>query len=243
MHTLVLVHPFPLSAAVYEADREALRDRMRVLTPNMRGFDGEAPWNEGEVPTIDAMADDVAAHLDREGVRDRVVLGGHSMGGYVTLAFARRHPERLRGIVLADTRAEPDTEEQKKAREANIARAEEGDVGGLVDGLVDKLVGPDLAVRALVRSVALRQPPGALVGALRALRDRPDAHPGLSAIAVPALVLVGQDDAITPPSAAEMMHERIPSSKLVVIPHARHLSNLDQPEAFREAVASFVLAL
>lgn len=222
----VLLHAFPFSSEMYRADVAALSDRMRLFTPTMRAT------------SIDAMADDVAAFLDREGVREKVVVGGISMGGYVSLAFARRHAARLRGLVLADTRAEPDSDEARANRDAAIARVREGDLAGFVDGLLDKLVTP--LHRDEVRALAMKQPPDAVVDALHALRDRPDARPGLGAIAVPTLVLVGSEDAITPPGVAEAMAAAIPGAERLVIDGAAHLSNIDRPAEFQAALASFV---
>lgn len=222
----VLIHAFPFSGEMYRADVAALSDRMRVLTPTMRNT------------SIDGMADDVASYLDREGIREPVVVGGISMGGYVSLAFARRHAGRLRGLVLADTRAEPDSPEGRANRDAAIARVQGGDLAGFVDGLLEKLVRPEH--RAEVRALAMKQAPEAVVDALHALRDRPDARPGLADIRVPTLVLVGDQDALTPPPASEAMKAAIADAELVVIEGAAHLSNIDRPAAFREALATFV---
>lgn len=229
MATLVLLHAFPFSGAMYREDVAALSPHMRVLTPTMRGT------------SIDGMADAVAASLDREGVREPVVVGGISMGGYVSLAFARRHADRLRGLVLADTRAQPDSDEGRASRDAGIARVRGGDYAGFVEGMLDKLVLPEQ--REATRALAMQQAPADVVDALHALRDRPDARPGLSAIRVPTLVLVGDRDAITPRSDAEAMRAAIPNAELVVIEEAAHLTNLDRPAAFREAIASFVSRL
>jgi pimeloyl-ACP methyl ester carboxylesterase len=246
---LVLLHAFPLASEQWSADAEALASRgLRVIAPSMRGFGGTPPA-PGSL-SIDAMADDVAAILDALGVTEPVVLGGLSMGGYVTLAFARRHPERLRGLVLADTRAEPDGDEARANRDKAIARVEGGDVAGYVEGLLAVLLSPvtraerpDIVERA--REMAMRASASSLTTTLRALRDRPDARPGLSSIAVPVLAMAGADDTVTPPSAAQAMAAAIPGGRasVHVLPHAGHLSNLEQPAAFRDAVASFVARL
>ncbi len=226
MPPVVLLHAFPLSGEMYRADVAALSGRMRIVAPTMRST------------SIDGMADDVAAFLDREGIREPVVVGGISMGGYVSLAFARRHAGRLRGLVLADTRAEPDTPEARASRDAGIARVKGGDLAGFVDGLLDKLVLPEH--REEVRALAMKQPPEAVVDALEALRDRPDARPGLAAIRVPTLVVVGDRDVLTPPPHSEAMKSAIAGAELVVIEGAAHLSNIDRPSEFRAALASFV---
>lgn len=238
---LVFLHPFPFSAEAWSAEVAAFSKTMRVIAPSMRGFGG----SEGTVGSVDDMADDVAAILDARALTGPVVLGGLSMGGYVALAFARRHAARLRALVLADTRAEPDTEEGRAHRDKSIARVEAGDLSGFVDGLMDKLVGPTKKTRpsvvARVRSQALAAPPAAVVAALRALRDRPDARPGLAEIRVPSLVLVGEEDELTPPASSAALAAGIPGATLTTIPRAGHLSNLEDPEAFRAAIETFLM--
>ncbi len=241
---LVLLHPFPYSAEAWAYETDALSKRMRVVAPSMRGFGG----SEGTVGSVDAMADDVAAILDASGVAGTVVLGGLSMGGYVALAFARRHAKRVRALVLADTRAEPDTDEGRANRDKAIARIEGGDLAGFVDGLMDKLVGPTTrktrpAVVARVRAQALAAPPASVVAALKALRDRPDARPALAAIAVPTLIVVGEEDDLTPPASSAALASGIAGSTLTTIPRAGHLSNLEDPEAFRAALETFFARL
>ena len=245
---LVLLHPFPFTADVWSGQLEALSTRRRVLAPNLRGFGRTVPFDATTAPSVDAMADDVAALLDALELAGPIALGGLSMGGYVALAFARRHPRRLRALVLADTRAEPDDADGKEKRNASIARVESGDVPGFVDDMLGKLAGkttraerPDLVKQ--LREHMLRTPASTIAKALVALRDRPDARPQLGAIQVPALVLVGTEDVVTPPSSAEVMAEAIPRAMLVSIPGAGHLSNVEMPVAFDEAVERFLTAL
>lgn len=241
---VVLIHPFPLSDEAFAEDTVELSSVAEILTPSMRGFGGAAPFDEETPPSIDAMADDVARLLDERGI-DHAVVGGLSMGGYVSLAFARRHSRRLRGLILANTRAEPDSPEARLNRETAIARIAAGDVAGFVDGMLGKLLGPRTRkerpeVVDHVRRIAMTAPPSAFIDALRALRDRPDARPALSAIGVPTLVIAGRDDEITPVAAAETIHATIAGSSLVVLPDAGHLSNVDAPAAFRAAVREFL---
>lgn len=241
---LVLLHPFPYSADAWAAETDALSKRMRVIAPSMRGFGG----SEGAVTSVDEMADDVAAVLDTRGVAAPVVLGGLSMGGYVALAFARRHAKRLRALVLADTRAEPDTDEARANRDKGIERIEQGDLAGFIDGMMDKLVGSTTrktrpSVVARVRAQALAAPPASVIAALRALRDRPDARPALADIAVPTLVVVGEEDGLTPPASSAALTGAIRGATLTTIPRAGHLSNFEDPEAFRAALETFVARL
>lgn len=245
---LVLVHGFPLAADSWRADAEALATRMRVIAPSMRGFGG-SPSADLATLSIDTMADDVAAVLDALGVTEPVVMGGLSMGGYVALAFGRRHAARLRALVLADTRAEPDSDEARANRDKAIARVDGGDLSGFVDGLLGMILAPVTRaerpeIARAVRAMAMRAAPSSVTAALRALRDRPDARPGLSAISVPVLVVVGEEDALIPPPASRSMVAAMPErAALHVIAGAGHMSNLEQPEAFREAVAGFVASL
>lgn len=242
---VVLLHPYPLHAGTFEADAEALATSgLRALAPSMRGFGGSTLF-AGEAPSIDAMADDVAAVLDARGVRGPVVVCGISMGGYVALAFARRHASRLRGLVLADTRAEPDSDASKKSREGSIARVRGGDLAGYLESLLPVQLGettrrerPDVVDR--VRALTRDTDPRAIVQAQEALRDRPDARPGLASLRVPTSVLVGAEDTVTPPDVVRPLADAIAGASFDVVPGAAHFPNLEQPEAFRSAVVRLV---
>lgn len=238
---LVLVHGFPLDNEMWRPQVAALSGVARLVAVDLPGFGGTAP----AAFTVDSAADAVAARLDAEGVNGRVVVGGLSMGGYVAMAFARRHPDRLAGLILADTRAEADDEAGKKARDEMIALAREKGAAGVVEKMMPRLLGEATregrpAVADEVRRIAGRQPTEAVVFALEALRDRPDAGPGLGNVAVPTLVLVGEHDTLTPLTTAEAIGARVYGSEVVTIPGAGHLSNLENPEAFNAAVLAFL---
>lgn len=240
---VVLLHAFPLSRAMWRPQVEALQGECRLLVPDLRGFGGTSPF--AGAPSVEAMADDVATLLDALALREPVVLGGLSMGGYVALAFARRHPTRLRALILADTRAEPDTPEGKANRDQAIAFAQAHTATEFIDPMLPKLLGEETRrlrpeVGEEVRRIAAAQSPAAIVAALQALRDRPDARPGLGAIRVPALVVVGSDDTLTPLAVAQALANGIPGAHLVTIAAAGHLSNLEQPAAFNDTVRSFL---
>lgn len=238
---LVLIHGFPLDKEMWQPQAAALGDVARVIAVDLPGFGGSAP-----APfTIDSAADAVAARLDAEGVTGRAVVGGLSMGGYVAMAFARRHPGRLAGLILADTRAEPDDAAGKKGRDEMIALAESKGTAGVVEKMLPKLLAEAThagrpEVVGVVKRIAERQPAKAVVYALEALRDRPDAGPGLGNVAVPTLVLVGEHDAVTPLTMAKAIAARVYGSEVVTVPGAGHLSNLENPEAFTAAVRAFV---
>lgn len=243
---VVLLHAFPCSRAMFRPQREALADLGRLITPDLPGF-GDSPLPAG-TPGVEPMADAVAELLDRLGVRDKVILGGVSMGGYVALAFARKYGDRLAGLILADTRAEPDDDTARANRDKLIGFAATNPARAVIERLLPKLLGATTqasrpAVVEELKRLASAQRPAGIIAALQALRNRPDAGPGLASIRVPTLIVVGQEDTLTPPALSESMAARVAEAKLVVIDGAGHLSNLEQPQAFNAAVRAFVAGL
>jgi len=167
------------------------------------------------------------------------------MGGYVALAFARRHPEKLAGLILADTKAETDDDTGRANREKSIALTREQGVPALLEGMLPKMLCDDTretkpGVVKVVRAIAGRQSEEGVTAALAALRDRPDATPALGNVSANTLILVGEHDTITPPLAAASLGANIWGSKIVTVPGAAHLSNLENPEAFNVALREFL---
>jgi pimeloyl-ACP methyl ester carboxylesterase len=221
----------------------ALQDSYRVIAPDLRGFGGSVGFTE--TPSLDRMADDVAELLDELKIRERIVLGGLSMGGYTALAFARRHADRLRGLILADTKAEADDAEGKANRDRLIAFAAQHTARDVLEQMLAKLVGPATMAKhsevvESLRQIAANQTSAGVIGALQAMRDRPDSGPSLAAIAVPTLVIVGEQDTLTPPSLAESLTARIRGAKLVRIAGAGHVSNMENPAEFNAAGRAFL---
>jgi 3-oxoadipate enol-lactonase len=235
---LVLVHAFPMDARMWRGTAQALAERCRVITPDMRGFGG-SDLGTG-VHGIADMADDVAALLDILGI-ERATVGGLSMGGYVTLAFAARHRARLDGVILADTRAAADSDSVRAGRAAALESVEKEGVEAFVERQLGALLSPAAseAVRAQARAIGRQSKAGLLAG-IRALRDRPDRRGELGAIACPTLVVVGTDDKISPPAEMTEMAQAIPGARLVEIAGAGHLSNLERPSEFVAAVSDFI---
>ncbi len=243
---LVLLHAFPLARLMWRPQIEALSKGFRVIAPDLPGFGGTDPF--AGPPSIDGMADAVAEFLDALSVTERVALAGLSMGGYVALAFARKYPDRLRALILADTRAEPDDAAGKANRDKMIAFAGEHSAQDVIDQMLPKLLGGETlsgrpAVVADVRRIAGAQSTAGIIAALQALRDRPDAGPSLGKIDVPTLVIVGADDALTPPAMSQRLAGQIAEAGLVTIPGAGHLSNLERPDEFTDAVRQFLLSV
>lgn len=241
--TLVLLHAFPLDRHMWRPQLAALAGTARVIAPDLPGF-GKSPLPP-EPWSVDSAADAVAGLLDTLGLSGRVVVGGLSMGGYVAMAFARRFPERLAGLILADTRAEPDDAAAKGNRDKLIGVARSQGSGAIIDAMLPKLLGEETRskrpeVADGVRALGAKQNPEAVAAALAALRDRPDAAPGLDGLTAPLLVMVGEHDAVTPPTLATAMAGRVYGSELVTIAGAGHLSNLENPDEFNAAVARFL---
>jgi pimeloyl-ACP methyl ester carboxylesterase len=238
--TVVLLHAFPFDRRMWMHTQAALATGRRVVTLDLRGF-GESPLGPpSPSPSIEDFADDVSALLDALGA-PMAALVGLSMGGYVALAFAHRHPARLAALVLADTRAGADAEAARQAREDGIAKVRADGTAEFLDGIPFRLLSAhaEEGLRRRVRGLAEQRAEG-IVAALAAMRDRPDRSGELAALRCPTLVVVGADDTVTPPSDAQAMARAIAGARLVEIPRAGHLSNLEAPAAFERAVADFL---
>ena len=235
---LVLVHAFPLDSRMWRDNAQALVPRCQVLAPDMCGFGDSEPSKADH--SIAAMADDIAALLDAVGIA-RAAVGGLSMGGYVSLAFAARHPARLERLILADTRAAADGEKALVSRADALTLVEREGVAALVERQLGALLSPSASepIRQRVRELGKQSPAGVSAG-IRALRDRPDRTGELSAIACPTLVISGTEDSLSPPAEMAALAAAIPNARLVSIPGAGHLSNLEKPDAFNAAIADFM---
>jgi len=239
---VVLLHGFPFNRTLWREQAAALAGRFRVITPDLRGH-GESAAGAGPA-TMEEMAADVAALLDELKV-GRAVVGGLSMGGYVTLAFCRQFPERVRALVLADTRAQADAEEARRAREETARRAEREGMEPIADSMLPKLVAPaTLGARpevvARVREMILATRPEGAAAALRGMAVRRDQTGWLPEISVPTLIVVGREDALTPPADSETMRAKIEGARLEVIEGAGHVSNVERPAEFNRALESFL---
>jgi 3-oxoadipate enol-lactonase len=240
--TLVLLHAFPLGAGMWAPQQSAFPG-WRVVTPALPGFDG----CHANAVSMYAFATHINQELDRLGI-GRAVIGGLSLGGYVALGILRQRPERVSALILADTRAGADSDQVRDARLRMLRTLAEHGPSGVFEEMRPKLFGATThadrpAVVEHAKGLAESQTPTAIDGAIRAMRDRPDSTPLLGAIAVPTLIIVGQEDALTPPAESEGMQAAIPRATLVQLPRAGHLSNLETPDAFNAAVRAFLATL
>ena len=242
---VVFLHGFPFDRSMWRGQVERLSADFRVIAPDLRGH-GESTLTS-EPSTMEVLAEDVAALLDELNV-PRAVVCGLSMGGYVALALYRAHPSRVRALVLADTRSKADTEDARRTREENARRALAEGMSPIVDSMLPKLLSestrenePEVVAR--VREMMSGVSPEGAAAALRGMALRRDQTDLLASIDVPALVVVGSEDAVTPPSEAEAMHALIEGSRLRVIEGAGHVSNVERPEEFDRALAEFLEGL
>lgn len=238
---LVLIHGFPFNADSWRPQREALADR-RLIVPDLRGF-GDTPLSARPY-TLVRLADDLVELLDALSI-PRAAVGGLSMGGYITFEVWRRHPDRVAALVLADTQPDPDSDEARlnRARLASVAR-EEGSAA-VAAGLLPRLLAPATRQRRPELERDLREmmeaaPAEAVAAALMAMAARDDSVPVLASIDVPTLVIVGSEDAITPPAETQEWVVRIPTAQLSVIAGAAHVSNLERPETFNALLDEFL---
>ena len=239
---VVLLHAFPQGHTMWAPQLDAFSTTHRVIAPDFLGF-GESDAPDGPY-SLDHYADDVKGLLDHLSIR-QAVLAGLSMGGYTLFAFYRKYPERVKALVLADTRAGADTEEGKAGRFAMAQTAQARGAGAIADIMLPKLLSPvalqtkpDLVQR--VRATIEQTQISGIAGALMAMAERPDSVSLLTQIARPTLIITGELDGPTPPAEGKLMAERIPGARLEIIPQAGHLSNLEQPEAFNKALRSFL---
>jgi 3-oxoadipate enol-lactonase len=238
--SVVLLHGYPFNRSLWRDQVQLLSQSQRVVTLDLRGH-GES---EVAPATMEAMARDVESLMQNLEI-PRAVIGGLSMGGYVTLAFYKLFPERVHALVLADTRASADTSETKQTRVQQAERALKEGMAGITTDMMPKLLRaetlterPDIVVR--LREMMMSINPRGAAEALKAMATRDDQTNLLSSITVPTLIVVGRDDAITSVKDSELMHKAIRDSQLEVIEKSGHVSNLEQVEQFNRILREFL---
>jgi pimeloyl-ACP methyl ester carboxylesterase len=237
---VVLMHPFPFTRLIWAGFAETVAAHRRVLALDARGFGG-TPSPPGGAFSMDDLADDVAALLDRLGIA-RCTLLGQSMGGYAALAFAARYADRLEGLVLCDTRATADSAEAHAGRATALATIRDAGVQGYLAASIPRQLmpgAPPARVTHLRARAETRR--ASLVAGVEALRDRPDRTGVLAAIRCPTLVVCGDGDQISPPAEMKQMAAAIPGSVFATIAEAGHISHVESPGGFEHAVLPFLL--
>lgn len=238
---IVFLHGFPHDRSLWAPQLGALVDRGRCIAPDLRGL-GES--EAGGPYDMDGYADDVAGLLDVTNV-DRAVIAGLSMGGYIAFAFWRRHRDRVRALLLADTRAGADDDAARAKRSQMIELVRTRGSGAVADQMITGMVGKTTRERSpeivdAVHAMLEAAPVAGVVGALEALMSRPDSTATLATVNVPTLVVAGEEDVLTPPAEARAMHAAIAGSRLEIISGAGHVSNVERPAAFNHVTSEFL---
>lgn len=243
---ILFVHGFPLDHTMWREQVADLSRDHRCIAPDLRGF-GQSTVTEGKV-TMEQFADDLAALLDALQITEPVVLCGLSMGGYIAWQFVRRHATRLKGVILCDTRAAPDSPESAASR---FKLADEVVSAGpeiVVKAMLPRLVAPGFKVREPlwieeIRQVMLATPPHGIAAASRGMAGRADARPWLTTIECPALVVVGDQDVISTPAEMSEIASALPHATFRVIPDSGHLAPLENPQPVNAAIRTFLAAI
>ena len=240
---LVLLHAFPLSHQMWREQIAEFSPDYRIIAPDARGF-GESSAFKGE-PSLSVVARDVAALLDELSVTQPMILCGLSMGGYTALEFARQFPRRLAGLILADTRADADSDEAKQGRDEMIEFAHHHTGEDVAEKMLPKLLGQTTRAHNLAVALRVRELARPLTGAnaaamIEALKNRPDSTDLLSEIGVPTLIVGGTQDALCPPDVMGAMAAQIPGARHETIRDAGHLSNLEAPASFNAVLREWL---
>ncbi len=245
---IVLLHAFPLSREMWRDQIREFSPDYRIIAPDARGFGESTSFDDLETddkPSLQLVARDVNALLDKLGVTEKIILCGLSMGGYTALEFARQFPDRLAGLILCDTRADADSDEAKAARDEMIEFAHNHTGEEVAEKMLTKLLGAttrahNLAVAARVRELAMELTGHNAAAMLMALRNRRDSTEILSEIKVPTLVVGGAEDEISSPEIMAQMAAQIHGARHAVIRDAGHLSNLEAPESFNAVLREWL---
>jgi 3-oxoadipate enol-lactonase len=230
------IHGFPFASSIYE-NQLAIRN-VRHVMPDLPGF-GQSRSDGGDV-SMETYARRMLELLDQRGI-DRAIFAGLSMGGYICFAMARLAPQRMRGLILLDTRETADTEEGKKGRYDSIEKVKREGVKPIVDSMLPKMLTPQAPreMRDRLREIMSSATPEGVISALGAMATRPDSTPLLREIRVPTLIIVGEQDPITPPADSERMAAAIQGAQLVKIANAAHVSNFEKAAEVNRAVSAF----
>jgi len=231
---LLLVHGFPLDHTTWEPLLPHLEDDFDVIMPDLRGF-GQSDAPEGAY-TVEQMAADLAALLDSLKIQ-KTYIAGHSMGGYITLAFARAYPERVLGLGMVSSQAAADSPEGKAKRYATVGEVAVNGVSA-VAGMSEKLSANPSHV-AFFRELILRQRPGGVIGALKAMAERPNASALFSTFEFPVVLVHGLADALIPPERSREMKALLPQAELTELPGVGHSPMLEAPVETAMALCKF----
>lgn len=231
---LVLLHGYPLDHRIWDEVAPLLEDKFDLLLPDLRGFGNSTTVNTPY--TMDDFASDIAGLLDSLGIQ-KAAIAGHSMGGYVALAFARLFPDRVAGLGLAASQTLADPPDRKEGRYKSAAEVAEKGIGGVVDVMTPKFTN-DPALQAYARKVMEGQNPQAYIGALKAMAKRQDSTPLLASMTYPVVLVHGDADALIPIERAREVKDAVPHALLAELPNVGHLPMLEAKEETARALSA-----
>jgi 3-oxoadipate enol-lactonase len=247
LRALVLLHAFPIGANLWEPQIKSIPKGWRLITPDLRGFGGSTELDSLGAMSMTDYAEDVVDLFEELGI-ERAVIGGCSMGGYAALALYQSRPDLFDALVLANTRAGADSPESRANRRNMLALVDREGASGVARDMMPKLLGktthetkPD--AEANVRRLIKQQSPAGIRAAIHRMMHRPDSTALLAQVSVPTLVITGAEDEMIPVEESRRIASGIRGARLVIIPGAGHLANLEQPEAFNTALNEFLAAL
>ena len=233
---LVLIHGFPLDHRIWDQMVPYLKNEFDLITPDLRGF-GESSIDDHQI-TMDSYAADIAALLDQLSIQ-KAVIAGHSMGGYVALAFAKRYPERLLGLALFGSQAVADNADRKEGRYKTAAEVAEKGIGDLVEAMAPKF-SSDENIQGTVSQIMEQQAPAAYIGALRAMAERLDSTELLRSFQFPVVIVHGDADALIPIDRAREIKEILSKAHYLEIPSGGHVPMLEFPVETAKALENIV---
>lgn len=233
---LVLIHGYPLDHHIWQDIAPLLDTHFDLILPDLRGF-GQSTTIESPY-TIDDMAADLAGLLDALGLQ-KACITGHSMGGYVALAFARQYPQRVLGLALVGSQAPDDIPERREGRYATARQVTEQGVGIVAESMSLKL-SADNRIQAFCAALILQQSKLAVTGALKAMATRPDSSPALAGFQFPVVLIHGKADALIPVERAQEIHSALPHAKLVELPTAGHMPMMEFPAETASALKMLI---
>ena len=238
---IVFIHGFPLDHSMWRCQWGPMSESYRVLAPDLRGF-GDSDSVDDQPLTMAQHADDLVSWLTSIGVDGSVAFAGLSMGGYVVWELLRRHPERVCGAALLDSKVVADTDEARAGREAAATKALKEGVESLAVGMLPKLVGRAASddVRSALLQMMRATSPKTIAAALRGMAARQAATDLLPTLNVPCLVLGGSEDVISPPDEMRAFAEQIPGAVYVEVADAGHMAPWENPEATNEAMFAWL---
>lgn len=229
---LVLLHGFPLDHHLWDDVAPLLEDTFDLIIPDLRGF-GESVTIDTPY-TMDDFASDIAGLLDQLGIQ-KAGIAGHSMGGYVALAFARLYPERVRGLALVSSQAPADPPERKEGRYKSAADIETNGIHSVVETMTPKFTA-NPRLQALARASMEKQQPAAYIGALKAMAERADSTPKLGTFGFSVVIVHGNADALIPVDRAREVKDAIPGSHYVELKGVGHVPMLEAAKETAEAL-------